>query len=287
MFGDDDALTKALTQLGWVQAKSIQVVCASAEGRLSALPDAAARLVAQRPDVLVTQSSPGIRALLATKSPIPIVMSSPDPVGEGFVTSLASPGGRLTGVADLSLELASKRIQLLKDLDPDFRKIAVLYRAGGDATFLARLTGQLDEAARIQGVAWTVYYHQTEPENIDSVFQTVKNAGFNYLYVVATTFSIGHRKLIGEMGVKHGLRLLAEHPQFAIDGALLSYGVQNDSVQQAMSTQVDAVLRGAKPEDLPIMRVTKLHLVINGRTARELGVEVPLSLMARADDIVE
>ncbi|WP_460448516.1 ABC transporter substrate-binding protein [Alsobacter sp. SYSU BS001988] len=247
----------------------------------------AARLIDQLPDRLVTQSSPGIRALLATKSPIPIVMSSPDPVGEGFVTSLSSPGGRLTGVADLSLELASKRIQLLKDLDPGFQKIAVLYCAGGDATFLARLTGQLDEAARSQGVAWAVYNHQTDPEHIDSMFQSVKNDDFNFLYVVATPFSIGHRKLIGEMGVKHGLQLLAEHTQFASDGALLSYGVQNDLVQQAMSAQVDAVLRGAKPEDLPIMRLTKLHLVINARTARELGVELPLSLTARAADVIE
>ena len=127
-------LTQALAERGWKQGQNFLWDCVSAGGRLGDVGKLAAELVARQPELLVTQSSPAIRALIATKTTLPIVMSTPDPVGEGYAQSLARPGGNITGVADLSLDLAVKRIELVREFIPEWRNVAVLYRDGGDAT---------------------------------------------------------------------------------------------------------------------------------------------------------
>jgi putative tryptophan/tyrosine transport system substrate-binding protein len=128
IFGADDTLTRVLAERGWIQGQNLLINCVSAGGRLPDVGNLAAELVTRQPELLVTQNSPAIRALIATKTTIPIVMSTPDPVGEGYVQSLAKPGGNITGVHDLSLDLAAKRIELLREFIPELTNIAVLYR---------------------------------------------------------------------------------------------------------------------------------------------------------------
>ena len=151
---DKDMLSQALAERGWKQGQNLLWDCVSAAGRLWDIDKLAAELVARQPELLVTQSSPAIRALIATKTTLPIVMSTPDPVGEGFVQSLARLGGNITGVADLSLELAVKRIELVRELIPALTKVAVLERVGGDATYYKRLEDQLNRAVDRFGIRW-------------------------------------------------------------------------------------------------------------------------------------
>src|SRR3954449_9598618 len=147
-----DTLTKVLAERGWIQGQNLLFDCISAGGRLGDIDKLAAELVAREPEMIVTQSTPAIRALIATKTTLPIVMSTPDPVGEGYAQSLARPGGNITGVADLSLELAAKRIELLREFIPELTNVAVLFREGGDATFFKRLELQLNRAVERFGI---------------------------------------------------------------------------------------------------------------------------------------
>src|SRR4051794_4806983 len=178
-------------------------------------------------------------------------MSTPDPVGEGYAQSLARPGGTITGVADLSLELPAKRIELLREFIPELTNVAVLFRAGGDATFFSRLEDQLNRAVERFGIRWRVYNHHNRPEDLEPLFQAMQKDRYDCLYLVASPFTLAHRKLLSDLALKYGIRVLAEHPQFAQDGALLSYGVDMNEVQRPMAAQIDAILRGARPETLP------------------------------------
>src|SRR5215213_5144592 len=189
--------------------------------------------------------------LIATKTTLPIVMSAPDPVGEGYAQSLARPGGNITGVADLSLELAAKRIELLREFIPELTNVAVLFREGGDATFFKRLEDQLSRAVERFGIRWRVYNHHNRPEDLEPLCRAMQQDRYDCLYLVASPFTLAHPKLISDLALKYGIRVLAEHPQFAYGGALVSYGTDANEVQRPMAVQIDAILRGARPETYP------------------------------------
>src|SRR4051812_31902930 len=278
-----DTLTKVLAERGWIQGQNLIFDCVSAGGRLWDVDKLAAELVASQPEMIVTQSTPAIRALIATKTTLPIVMSAPDPVGEGYAQSLARPGGNITGVADLSLELAAKRIELLRELIPELTNVAVLFREGGDATFFKRL----NRAVERFGIRWRVYNHHNQPEDLEPLFRAMQEDRYDCLYLVASPFTLAHPRLISDLALKYGIRVLAEHPQFAYGGALVSYGTDANEVQRPMAVQIDAILRGARPETLPIFQMTKLHLVINLKTAKALGLTIPTDLLTRADEVIE
>ena len=190
-------------------------------------------------------------------------------------------------MGDLSLDLAAKRIELIKDFIPQWTDVAVLNREGGDVTFFKRLEVQLNRAVERFGIRWRVYVHPNTPEGLEPSFQAMRQDGYSLLYLIATPFTLANRKLIGDLALKYGIRVLAEQPQFAHDGALISYGVDQNEIQRPMAIQIDAILRGARPETLPIYQMTKLYLVINLQTARALGVEVPPGILARADEVIE
>jgi putative ABC transport system substrate-binding protein len=287
LFLAEDTLTQALAERGWRQGQNFLWECVSAGGRLMDVDKLGAELVARQPEMLVTQSSPGIRALIATKTTLPIVMSTPDPVGEGYAQSLARPGGNITGVADLGLDLAAKCIELVREFLPELTNVAVLWRVGGDPTFFKRLENQLNDAAERFGIRWRVYTHQSRPEALEPQFQAMRQDGYDLLYLVASPFTFPNRELISDLALQYGIRVLADDPHFARDGSLLSYGADRDDVQRPMAAQIDAVLRGARPDTLPIYQMTKLHLVINMKTARALGVEIPPAMFARADEVIE
>ena len=287
IFGERDTLTKVLAERGWKQGHNFVFDCISAGGRLGDIGKLAAELAAREPEMIVTQSTPAIRALIATKTTVPIVMSAPDPVGEGYAQSLSRPGGNITGVADLSLELAAKRIELLREFIPELTNVAVLFREGGDATFFKRLEDQLSRAVERFGIQWRVYNHHNRPEDLEPLFRAMQEDRYDCLYLVASPFTLAHPKLISDLALKYGIRVLAEHPQFAYGGALVSYGTDANEVQRPMAVQIDAILRGARPETLPIFQMTKLHLVINLKTAKTLGLTIPTELLTRADEVIE
>ncbi len=287
IFVTDDTLTQVLAERGWIQGQNLLFECVSAGGRLGDVGKLAAELVARQPELLVTQSTPAIRALVATKTTIPIVIGTPDPVGEGFVQSLARPGGNITGAAEMNIDLVAKRIELAREIMPESTNVAVLWREGGDERFYKLLEAQLNRAVDRFGIRWRVYVHPNRPEGLEPSFQAMQQDGYNLVYVLANPFTFPHRKLISELALKYGIRVLTEQPQFPRDGALLSYGFNVDDVQRPMAARIDAILRGAKPETLPIEQVTKLHLILNLKTARALGVEIPPDILARADEVIE
>ena len=282
-----DTLTKVLAERGWIQGQNLLFDCISAGGRLGDIDKLAAELVAHQPELIVTQSTPAIRALIATKTALPIVMSAPDPVSEGYAQSLSRPEGNITGVADLSLELAAKRVELLREFVPELTNVAVLLPARVDGTFLSRLGNQLNRAVERFDIRWRVYNHHGHPDDLEPLFRAMRDDGFTCLYLVAGPFSLAHRKLINELALKYGIRVLAEHPQFAHDGALVSYGVDVNEVQRPMALEIDAILRGARPETFRSFQMTKLYLAINMKAARALGIEIPPTLLARADEVIE
>lgn len=187
----------------------------------------------------------------------------------------------------LSLDLAAKRIELVREFIPGLRNVAVLLWSRGDATFIKRLEDQLNRAVDRFGIQWRVYHHNNRPDDLEPLLRAMRQDGYDLLYLVATPFTLRNRKLIGELALQYGIRVLAEHPQFAQDGALLSYGVDQNAIQGPMATQIDAILRGGRPETLPIEQMTKLHLVINMKTAGALGVEIPLEILSRAAEVIE
>jgi putative ABC transport system substrate-binding protein len=177
IFQEDDTLTQVLAERGWIQGQNLLIDCVSAGGRLGDIDKLAAELVARQPEMIVTQSTPAIRALIAARTTVPIVMSTPDPVGEGYAQSLAKPGGNITGVADLSLDLAAKRIDLVKMFLPELRNVAVLYRAGGDPTFFKHLENQLNRAVERFGIRWRVYYHNARQEDLEPLLRAIRDDG--------------------------------------------------------------------------------------------------------------
>ena len=222
IFDATDTLTQVLAERGWIQGQNLLIDCVSAGGRLPDVGKLAAELVARQPELLVTQSTPAIRALTATKTTIPIVMSTPDPVGEGYVQSLAKPGGNITGAAEMNVDLVAKRIELAREIMPGSKNVAVLWREGADPRFYKLLEAQLNGAAERFDIHWRVYVHPSRPEALEPLFQAMQQDGFDLLYLIASPFTFPHRKLISDLALKHGIRVVAEQPQFAQDGALLS-----------------------------------------------------------------
>ena len=271
-----------LRDLGYVEGQNVVL-----EGRyygenLDELPALAAELVRLRVDVIVAGAPPAPEAAKRATSTIPIVMAiHSDPVGSGLVASLARPGGNVTGLSMLSPEMRGKQLQLLKEVMPRLTRVAFLRNP--DIPLDVR---ELEVMARSLGIRAQVVEART-PNQIAEAFSAATRERAGALSVLAGSMFFAHRALIAELAAKSRLPtiyLLREHAEA---GGLLTYGLDvRDSFRRAAG-YVDRILRGAKPGDLPIEQPTKFELVINLKTARELGLTIPPSLLARADQVIQ
>jgi len=280
-----EAFKESLRKQGWVEGQNVGLEYRYANGQLERLPQLAAELVRLKVDVIVTWGEPGIRAARGATSTIPIVMAlSGDPVGTGLVASLARPGGNITGLSLLNLELGSKRVALLKEAVPKVSRVTVLWNAANPVKALELQSTQ--DAAEALGVRVTSVEVRASTD-FAPAFSTIAKARSNGLIPLVETLTIVHRRQIGAFALKNRLPMIAELREFAEAGGLMTYGPSELDLFRRSATYVDKILKGAKPADLPVEQPTTFELVINLKTAKALGLTIPQSVLVRADEVIQ
>jgi putative tryptophan/tyrosine transport system substrate-binding protein len=280
------AFHQGLSDTGYVEGQNVAIEYRWAEGRYDRLPALTADLVGRKVDVIVAASggTPSALAAKSATSTIPIVFSVGNPVGAGLVASLARPGGNLTGVSFLAVELMPKRLELLAELVPQAKVIALLVNpnnANAD-----RVMQDVQEAARVKGVQLQILKAVSESE-IDDAFATVVQLHAGALLVAGDVFFSSRRGELVALASRHAIPAIYDFREFAASGGLISYGTSSTSVFHQVGIYAGKILKGAKPADLPVQQPTRFELVINLKTAKVLGLTVPQALLARADEVIE
>lgn len=284
------SLRELLRERGWVEGQTLVVERRYADGNYQRLPELAAELVRLKLDLVVARGGPAAAAAKGATATIPIVMwNATDPVGIGLVASLARPGGNVTGLSDdQGPEIVGKRLQLLKEVAPAISRVAVLDRVPPSAA-VPRLTAYFNTfaaSARALGLQSRWWYLQG-PEDIAPAFTALLREGFDALAVPYVVVTWTHRRQIFDLAVRHRLPAMYGHRTYARDGGLMAYGEDERELPRRLAVYVDKILRGAKPADLPVEQPTKFEFVINLKTAKALGVTIPPSVLARAEEVIE
>jgi putative ABC transport system substrate-binding protein len=276
------AFREGLSETGYVEGQNVTIEYRRGEGHLDRLPALAADLVARKVDVIVTQG--GDSATSAAKqatSTIPILFHTiNDPVAAGFVASLAQPGGNLTGVSLMLTELMPKLLELLLEVVPQARVIALLVNPGELAT--ERIIGYMQEAARAKRVDLQILKAHTESE-IDGAFATLVELQADGLVLGPVAF----RPQIAALALRHSVPAIAPQRDFPDVGGLLGYGASNTAAYHLKGIYTGRILKGEKPADLPVQQPTTFELVVNLKTAEAFGLKVPPSILARATEVIE
>jgi len=279
-----DEVKATLRDLGYVDKKSIVIEFRSADGDPEKLPSAAAALVALKPDLIVTGATPGTRAARSATSTIPLVMIGvSDPVGAGFAASLSRPGGNVTGVANLGLDTAAKTLEMLHFIVPKATRIAIL--APANPAIPALLTKIAEEAKKL-GVT-TLPTTVSSLEDIEKAFVSMAKERAQGLVVIADRVTLIHRKRIADLAAETKLPAIYQYAVQVEAGGLASYGPNPRNLPRVVAGYIDKILKGAKPEDLPIQQPTEFELAINKKTARVLGITFPPEILLRVDTVVE
>ncbi len=281
-----EAFRQGLRELGYVEGKNIVIEWRHAEGKADRLPVLAAELVRLKVDVIVTGGAPGTRSAKEATVTIPIVMTQDtDPVGNGFVASLARPGGNITGLATLAPEISGKRLELLKESVPKLSRVAVFGTSTTPGN--AQSLREVELAAGAFGVKLQ-YLDVLEPKDIETVFRAAsKGRADAVLMLVGGTVAGAHRTKIAELAVKSRLPAIYDRPDFVEVGGLMSYGVSFTDLDRRAATYVDKILRGAKPADIPVEQPKKLELIINLKAAKQIGLIIPPNVLSRADKVIK
>jgi ABC-type uncharacterized transport system substrate-binding protein len=275
-----------LHELGYVEGQNLVMVRRDAEGQLDRLPALAAELVQLSVDVIVTMGGvPATRAAMQATTTIPIVMTEAgDPVGTGLVASLARPGGNVTGLASFVADMSGKRLELLKEAIPRLTRVAVLWNApskGAEIVFV-----ELKAAGPLLGLQ-ILDAGVRGPNELPSAFEAAAKERANALVVVDDLVIGSYQTQILELAAKHRLGVASIYREFAHAGGLMAYGPSLSDTYRRAATYVDRILKGAKPGNLPVERPTKFDLVVNLKTAKTLGLTIPPSVLARADEVIE
>ena len=277
------AFVRRLRELGWVDGRNVAIEVRWTEGRSERFAEIAAELVRLEVDVILTHNTPPVLAAKEATSVIPIVFASAgDPVGTGVVASLARPGGNVTGLSAGSTDVVGKRLELLREVMPGLRRLAIL---ASDSPHLVLEIGEVQRAARTLALE-VATFEIRRTEDIAPTFETLKG-GADALYVISDPVTVGNRVRINTLAL--GARLPTMHSvrEPVEAGGLMSYGANWSDMFRRAADYVDKVLRGAKPADIPIEQPTKFDLIINLTTAKVLGLEIPPTLLARADEVIE
>jgi putative ABC transport system substrate-binding protein len=280
----NDAFRHGLREVGYVEGKNIIIEWRSAEGKADRLPGLAAELVRLKVDIIVSGGPSTTRAAKEATSTIPIVMAQdPDPVGSGFVASLARPGGNITGLATLTPELSGKRLELLKEVVPKLSRVAVL----GTST----RPGNAQELREVELAAGAFkvqlkYLDVLGPKDIETAFRAASQRQADALLVLGGPVLISHRTQVVEFVVKSRLPATYDRPEFVEEGGLMTYSVSSTDLFRRAATYVDKILKGAKPADLPVEQPTKFEFIINLKAAKQIGLVIPPNVLARADKVI-
>jgi putative tryptophan/tyrosine transport system substrate-binding protein len=278
------AFVKRLGELGWIEGRSVAIEYRWAGARTERYNEIAAELVKLNADVIVTWASAPVLAAKQATASIPIVFAAQmDPVGVGVVASLARPGGNVTGMSIQQTDTAGKRIELLREVVPKLARLAVMANAAAPGSVLEMR--EVLATARTLGPEATPIEIRQEDE-IASAIEALKGR-VDALYVATDPLIFGSRLRINALAQDQRLPTIYGSREYADAGGLMSYGSNRVDLFRHAAEQVDKILRGTKPSDIPVQQPTKFDLVINLRTARALGIEIPSALLARADEVIE
>jgi putative ABC transport system substrate-binding protein len=280
-----DAFLQGLRELGYLDGKNIVIERRYAEGKFDQLPALAAELVSLKVDVIVTSGPTATRPAKSATSTIPIVMTfDDDPVGSGFVASLARPGGNITGLSTLSPEISGKQLELLKEIVPKLGRVAVIGTSTRQGT--EQTLKEMEPAAGAFGVKLQ-YLDVQNSKDIESVFQAATRGRADAILVVQSPVFNSHRAQMADLAAKSRLPAAYPRREFVEDGGLMSYGVNISDLDRRAAGYVDKILKGAKPADLPVEQPTKFELVINLKAAKQIGLTIPPNVLARADRVIK
>jgi ABC-type uncharacterized transport system substrate-binding protein len=279
-----EAFRQGLRELGYIEGKNIVIEWRSGEGKSEHIPALAAELVRLKVDVIVTDGSNSTRRAKEATSTIPIVMAQDvDPVGRGIVASLARPGGNITGLSNLAPELSGKRLELLKETVSRLSSVAVFGTSNTPST--APTLKETELAARALGVK-VQYLDVLDPKDIEIAFRAASKGRVDAVIVLGSPVLFSQRRQVADLAAKSRLPTIYEGQNYVSDGGLMSYGVTITELDRRAATYVDKILKGAKPADLPVEQPMKFELVINLKTAKQIGLAIPPNVLARADKVI-
>jgi ABC-type uncharacterized transport system substrate-binding protein len=280
------AFRRGLSGTGYVEGRNVAIEYRWADDKNDRLPSMAADLVRRGVSVIVTGGTPATLAAKAATTTIPIVfILSTDPVEAGLVTSLNRPGGNLTGVTGLNVELAPKKLELLHELLPSATSIALLVNPT-NAVAAENQSRAVQTAARALGVQLHILHARTESD-FDSIFSRLSELRADALVIGSDLFYTSHMQQLAALTVRHGVPSIYQFREFAAAGGLMGYGGSASDWGHQGGIQTGRILAGAKPADLPVQQAIKVELFINLKTARALGLTFPLTLLGRADEVIE
>jgi len=272
---------QALQDLGYFEGKNILSEYRYTEGARERIPKIVSELVNLKVDILFSTQGIVIRAANQVTKSIPIVMAiTADPVAAGLVDSLARPGGNVTGITSLAGRLAGKRLELLSEIIPKLSRVAILSSAGFTAV------KDYEDAARTLNVSLQILELKGPTPDLRKAFESAVKERVSAMIVVSVPGLSGHRKQIVDLAVQNRLPLMSESVAAVEVGGLVSYHANNDELLRRAALYVDKILKGAKPADLPVEQATKFELVINLKTAKQIGLTIPPNVLARADKII-
>jgi putative ABC transport system substrate-binding protein len=280
-----EAFRQGLRELGYVEGKNIIIEYRYAEGQQDRESELAAELVRLKVDVIVTGGPTATRAAKKATPTIPIVIAfDDDPVGSGFVASLARPGGNITGLSSLAPEVSGKQLELLKEIVPNLARVGVL----GDVT-----RPGIPQALREIKVAADAFHVQVQylevraPKDIETAFRAASKERADALVVLGSPALNLQQKQVAALAVKNRLAVIYSNREFVEAGGLMSYGISLADLSRRAAAYVDKILKGAKPADLPVEQPTKFELLVNLKTAKQIGLTIPPNVLARADKVIK
>jgi len=283
--GRIEAFRKGLRDLGYVEGKNIVIERRYAEGKADRVHEFAAELVHLKIDVIVTAGASITRAAREATSTIPIVMSQdPDPVGDGFVASLARPGGNITGLSAMVADLSGKRLELLKEIVPKLSRLAVF-----ETSTNAGNAQQLRET-KVAAEAFRLKFQELDVlglKDIENAFRAASKGRADAGLVLSSAVTSSYRKQLADFAVKNRLPVTYPRTDFVEDGGLMSYGVNVIDLDRRAAAYVDKILKGAKPADLPVEQPKKFEFVINLKAAKQISLTIPPNVLARADKVIK
>jgi len=278
------AFLHELSTLGWIEGKNFTIEYRFGEGKAERRPELAVDLVRLKVDLIVTTDLPTSLAAKSATTTIPIVMASvADPVGSGLVASLARPGGNVTGFANFSYELNTKRLEILKDAVPKLARVGLLKPAGGSD----RALKELRPAALHLKLKLEEIETQIDAKGLESAFKTAKQKQVGAIMMTGATTFFAERKRIVELAVKYRLPAIYSQKEYVDEGGLMFYGADYDDLYRKAAHYVDRILKGTRPADLPVQQATKFAFVINLKAAKQIGITLPYELLARANQVIK
>jgi putative ABC transport system substrate-binding protein len=279
-----EAFRQGLREIGYLEGENIVIEDRYADGKFDRLPGLAAELVRLRLDVIITAGPPVTRAVKEATATIPVVMAQDgDPVGNGFVASLARPGGNITGMSQLAPEISGKQLELLKETVPKLSRVAVLGTSTRPGNAQALKATEL--AAGTFGVQLQ-YLDVRGPKDIETAFREARQGRAGAVLVLQGPVFTSQRTQVAELASKTRLPAIYPQTEYTEAGGLMCYGVNTPDLFRRAAYHVDKILKGAKPADLPIEQPTKFELVINLKAAKQIGLTIPPNVLARADKVI-